>query len=110
MEVFGFCFGLIVAGVIGIVVAKDANSRGMEGTAWGLGVFLLCIVFLPLYLVVRKPPLDRQTALANCGQAVYAAPPALAPDAVQRPRFCSNCGTSLPAAGRFCPGCGAQVS
>jgi hypothetical protein len=55
MEPIGFCFGLAIAAVIGILVAKDANARGMEGTAWGIGVFMLCIVFLPVYLIVRKP-------------------------------------------------------
>ena len=41
--------------VIGVIIAKDANSRGMNGTGWGIFVFLICIIALPLYLVVRKP-------------------------------------------------------
>ncbi len=50
-----FIIGLIVAAVAGVVIAKDANERGMNGTLWGIGVFALLIVFLPLYLLVRKP-------------------------------------------------------
>ena len=55
MEGFGLVFGLIIAGVIGVLIAKDANSRGMNGTGWGIFAFLICIVALPIYLIVRKP-------------------------------------------------------
>ena len=55
MEGFSLVFGLIIAGVIGVLIAKDANSRGMNGTGWGIFVFLICIVALPIYLIVRKP-------------------------------------------------------
>jgi len=27
----------------------------MNGSGWGIFVFLICIVALPIYLVVRKP-------------------------------------------------------
>lgn len=54
----GIIFGLIIGAVIGVVIAKDANSRGMNGTGWGIFVFLVCIVALPLYLIVRKPVLQ----------------------------------------------------
>ena len=47
--------GLIIALIVGILVGQDANKRGMNGLGWGLGVFLLMIVFLPIYLIVRKP-------------------------------------------------------
>lgn len=55
MDGFGLIFGLIVATIIAVLIAKDANSRGMNGTGWGIFVFLICIVALPVYLVVRKP-------------------------------------------------------
>lgn len=55
MDGFGFIVGLIVAAIIGVLIAKDANSRGMNGSGWGIFVFLICIVALPIYLVVRKP-------------------------------------------------------
>ena len=55
MDGLGLIFGLIVAAIIGVVIAKDANSREMNGTGWGIFVFLVCIVALPLYLIVRKP-------------------------------------------------------
>ena len=54
----GLIIGLIIAGIIGIVIGKYASSRGMSGFGWGLCTFLLCIVTVPIYLVVRKPYLD----------------------------------------------------
>ncbi|MCG6187699.1 hypothetical protein [Maribellus maritimus] len=47
--------GIIIAIIVGIVIAQDANKRGMNGTLWGVCVALLMIVFLPIYFIVRKP-------------------------------------------------------
>ena len=47
--------GIIIAAVIGVLIGKDANTRGMNGTAWGIFTFLLCIIALPIYLIVRQP-------------------------------------------------------
>jgi len=55
MEAIGTLFGVIIVLVIGIIIGKDANSRGMSGFGWGLFTFLLCIVAIPIYLIVRKP-------------------------------------------------------
>ena len=55
MEGIGYIIGLIIAAIIGVIIAKDANSRGMNGAGWGIFVFLVCIVALPIYLIVRKP-------------------------------------------------------
>lgn len=52
MEVF---FGLIIAAVVAVIIAKDANSRGMNGLGWGIFTFLICIIAIPVYLIVRKP-------------------------------------------------------
>ncbi len=51
----GQLIGVIIAAAIAIWVAKDANSRGMSGLGWGIFTFLLCIIALPIYLVIRKP-------------------------------------------------------
>ena len=47
--------GLIIAAIVGILVGQDASKRGMNAWGWGIGVFLLMIVFLPLYFILRKP-------------------------------------------------------
>ncbi len=50
--------GIIIAAVIAVLIAKDANGRGMSGLGWGIFTFLLCIIAVPIYLVVRKPRID----------------------------------------------------
>ncbi len=58
LEGFNLLFGLALAGVVGILIGRDAESRGMNGVGWGLFTFLVCIVAVPIYLVVRRPRLD----------------------------------------------------
>lgn len=50
--------GMFIALLVAIFVAKDANKRGMNGIAWGAGVFLVMIIFLPIYFIVRKPIIE----------------------------------------------------
>jgi len=51
----GTFLGMIIALIVAILVGNDAEKRGMNGFGWGAGVFLLMILFLPLYFIVRKP-------------------------------------------------------
>ncbi|HEX6740680.1 MAG TPA: hypothetical protein VF079_02645 [Sphingomicrobium sp.] len=51
----GQLIGLAIAAAIAFWVYKDAESRGMSGIGWGIFTFLLCIIALPVYLIVRKP-------------------------------------------------------
>jgi nitrate reductase NapE component len=50
-----------VVGFIGLIIAtvwvyQDASSRGMKGAGgWAAGVFLLFIIFFPLYFFQRRP-------------------------------------------------------
>ncbi len=53
-EVFTL-FGLIIAVFIAVAIGSDAKSRGMSGLGWGIFTFLICIVAIPIYLIVRKP-------------------------------------------------------
>jgi zinc-ribbon domain len=121
----GYGLGFIIVAAIAIWVATDANKRGMNGIVWGVGVFLLCIVFLPIYLIVRKPiqappPYGYPTAPTlpqppqpyGYPQGPSAAPPG--PPQIQQPppqpaHFCSNCGTQLAMGAKFCPACGRAV-
>jgi len=52
--------GLIIALLAGIAVGNDAKKRGMNAWGWGIGVFLLLIIFLPIYFITRKPLLENQ--------------------------------------------------
>lgn len=51
---------LIIAATVGYFVGQDAQKRGMNAIGWGLGTFLMMIVFLPLYFIMRKPLLHNQ--------------------------------------------------
>ena len=55
-------FALIVAAIVGVVIGMDAEKRGMSGIAWGIAVFAFMIIALPVYALVRKPPLSDQRA------------------------------------------------
>ncbi len=49
---------LIIALIVAILIGKDASKRGMNSIGWGIGVFALMIIFLPLYFILRKPIQD----------------------------------------------------
>lgn len=46
---------LLIPLLAAIFVGRDASKRGMSAWGWGIGVFLLLIIFLPLYFIMRKP-------------------------------------------------------
>lgn len=60
MEVFQAFFGLAIGAIVGVLIGKDAASRGMSGIGWGLFSAFICIIAVPIYLVIRKPRLDEQ--------------------------------------------------
>ena len=94
-----FGFGFIIELLIAIWVATDANKRGMNGVAWAIGVFFLCIVFLPIYLIVRKPLLSYPPP----GTPPYNPPP------TSGQHFCSHCGAPVQPGVKFCANCGKPV-
>jgi hypothetical protein len=57
-DAFAGILGLIIAAVIGVIIGKDANNRGMSGLGWGIFTFFICIVAIPIYLIVRRPLKD----------------------------------------------------
>jgi hypothetical protein len=83
-------FGVVLAGVLAAWVIADAMRRGKssgEALLWGLGVFCLCIAFLPAYLIGRmgdapnvqnaqnnrQSTLCRYCGLYNEGDPIYCA-------------------------------------
>ena len=90
-----FLFGALIAAVIAGFVASDASKRGMSAGGWFFGVFLLLIVFLPAYLIVRKPLLAQYQ-------------PQLSPQAT--PSLCPHCGKYYAGKATFCPHCGKSQS
>ena len=84
--------GVFIAGCVALWVVLDAMRHGKSravAMSWGAGVFLLLIVFLPLYLVLRD---KTQTAPLQTA----AAP-------------CRYCGLAVPANADYCPHCSKQL-
>ena len=86
--------GLILAGFVAHWVYGDATKRGNAAGLWAFGVFILMIIFLPLYLVMRNPlPM----------LAYYPPIPSMAPV------LCSGCGRYSASGTVFCPHCGLKI-
>ena len=82
--------GLIVAAGVAIWVYIDAKKRGYKTLAavgWMLGVFLLMIVFLPLYLFLRARKAKQVEILIPC----------------------KYCGKYYEGSPIYCPNCGHKV-
>lgn len=49
--------GLVLAGAAAFWVHSDAKTRGMNAVVWAIFTFLILIIGLPAYLIMRKPKL-----------------------------------------------------
>ena len=57
--------GFAIAIIVGVLIGKDANSRGMNGTGWGFFTWAIMIFAIPIYLIVRKPRQDTEDRSAH---------------------------------------------
>jgi hypothetical protein len=119
-------FGYLIAAAVGFWVYTDAKKRGMNAVGWGIGSALVCIVFLPLYLIIRKPVLGAGVPGIPPGAVVYTQPPPPPPPGMAPPQppglapppaasagpvhFCVQCGQKYEGTVKFCPSCGATQS
>ncbi len=84
---------IIVPLLIAWWVASDATKRGYSRgavIAWFLGVWLMLIVFLPLYFILRSKP-TRRTGRT------------------QGPYVCAYCGNLYQEKVIYCPYCGRKL-
>lgn len=51
--------GILIAIIVGIVMGRDAASRGMNPWVWGISIASFMIIALPLYLMVRKEKINK---------------------------------------------------
>ena len=49
---------IFIAFCVALAIGADAKARGMSGLGWGVFTFLLCVIAIPIYLIVRKPRID----------------------------------------------------
>tara|TARA_B100001094_G_scaffold269910_1_gene274461 strand:- start:728 stop:922 length:195 start_codon:yes stop_codon:yes gene_type:complete len=46
--------GILIAAIVGVLVGRDAKKYRMNTWAWGIFVFLILIIGLPAYFIVRE--------------------------------------------------------
>jgi len=99
LELIANGVGIVIAALIAGWVRFDAKKRGLKSstaTGWGVGVFLLLIVFLPLYLWSRR----KNAPISKTSEAV-SKPIAGVP--------CRYCGYENAGNPDYCGKCGRQM-
>jgi len=84
---------ILIPFFIAIWVAMDAQKRGysqLKTFLWFLGVWLLLIVFLPLYFILRSRK-DKEESLG------------------ERASVCPYCGRLYKGNFSYCPYCGSKI-
>ena len=54
----------VIAVAVGVWVYRDAESRNMNGAMWLIIGFILGIIGLVVYVIVRKPKADKAPEIA----------------------------------------------
>jgi len=84
---------LLIPLIVAIWVYSDARKRGKSNLSaflWSLSVFLLLIVFLPIWLITR-PKLPGELPSVNL------------------PQLCIYCGRYYEGTPHYCPNCGHKL-
>lgn len=95
-----FWIALIIPLLIAWWVASDASKRGYNKgavIAWFLGVWLMLIIFLPLYFILRSKP---------AGSIISSKRPYVSS---KGPYVCPYCGNLYHEKASFCPYCGRKL-
>ncbi len=96
MELIAWLFLLVVSAW----VYSDAKERGSNSPAmWAIGTFLFLIIVLPIWLIKRKPKVQRMVQ-------VQAPPPIPSP---AQAKLCPHCGKYYEGTPIFCPNCGTRI-
>ena len=86
----GLLIGFFIVTILAVAIGQDAEKRGMSGGLWGVMTFMLAIVAVPMYFLVRKPLPGG--SLAGAGF-----------------RVCPKCNLANQASDRFCKDCGGPM-
>lgn len=112
--------GSILLIILSVIVAKDANKRGLNGFLWGLIVFMLPILGLLFYLVttafsspkqVEKQVMSSRSVPVkenNLYEIENNEPVANKPLQLDV-QYCTNCGSECKVGYSFCNACGVKL-
>jgi hypothetical protein len=124
----GLLIHLVISVACAAFVYSDATKRGMNAIGWGIGALILWFIFLPAYLIMRKPVMAGPVGMpvspgyipppppplgtyAPPGTYAQPMPPQPTPLTVASPAgtayFCTQCGHRYDGTMKFCPNCGA---
>lgn len=95
VELVSLGIGTMLAALVASIVTSDARKRGLSSSdslAWGIGVFLMMAVVLPIYLIVRR----KQETQGGATPKVETAP-------------CPYCGYLNKPGSTFCDKCQRQL-
>ncbi len=99
IDLLGNGIGMLIAAAIAGWVRFDAGKRGFKTGAaigWSVGVFLMLIVFLPIYLWVRrKHPYVTGTALTTNAPIAGVPCPYCGYSNAGDPDYCGKCGRQM---------------
>jgi hypothetical protein len=87
---------LLIPLLTGFWVYTDAVKRGKSSGVsllWGIGVFLILIVFLPIWLITRPNLEDSGMVFTQ----------------QKEPKLCSHCGKYYDGSPAYCPNCGHEL-
>lgn len=102
---------LLILFAVSVWVYRDAVSRGYtSGSAllWSIGVFALLIIFLPIYLITRKPRVER-TDFSN--DSYRSGPMKVGESSTYVDQLlCSQCGSEISSNFTHCPYCGTRLN
>lgn len=80
--------GVVIAAGVAAWVYSDALARkARHPILWGLGTFLLLIVVLPAWLIMRPPTEARRSEAGRCPWCEASLPPSA--------KYCSECGRDV---------------
>ena len=100
---------MLIPLLVGVWVFLDARSRGKDVSGallWGMGTFLILIIVLPLWLLLR-PPIAKSSVSNK-----YSRMRVQNLDSEEQKLFCTHCQKSIEGVedALFCPYCGQQLS
>lgn len=112
---FGFwMLGILVLLVIALLVASDASKYGENGFLWGFVVFIMPMMGLLIYAVVRSGWTARIVSTPTTPQPVATqyTPVVNVPASAQvtpNVAYCTACGTPNPSDAAYCKKCGNKI-